>query len=79
MLDTSNSHRDGTCHPAEPTGRVQPPSSDGVDSENGSGKLNTGHEGGVSVRPAPPAGTPTHTRAREAPVLVADDDDGVNV
>jgi DNA primase len=80
-LDTSNfPEGNTTADPMEPNGRVQSPSSEGVDSENGLGKRSTGAEGEVSsVSSASTKETATYVRASNNPALMADDDDGVNV
>lgn len=79
-LDTSNSPGGGTGQPMKVTGRVQPPSSEGVDSENGLGKRNTDEdEGASSASSASSMGTPTYIRASKNPTLTADDDGGVNI
>jgi DNA primase len=79
-LDTSNSPGSGTGHPAEFSGRVQPPSGEGMDSENGLDKRNNGDEGeSSSASSVSSMGASTYTRASENPALIADGDDGVNV
>ena len=79
-LDTSKFPGGNTGHPMEPNGHVQSLSSEGMDSENGLDKQDTGAEGEVSsASSASSMETATYVRASNNPALVADDDDGVNV
>jgi len=78
-LDASNSPGSGTGHPTESAGRVQPLSSEGVDTDNGLGKRNTGDEGKMSSASSVSGmGASTYMRASKNPAPIADDDDGVN-
>jgi hypothetical protein len=79
-VDTSTFPGCGTGDLTEPTGHIQPLSSEGMDTDNGLSKRNTVDEGGVSsVSSASSVRTSTYIRATENPTLIADDDEGVNI
>jgi DNA primase len=79
-VDTSTFPGCGTGDLTEPTGHIQPLSSEGMDNDNGLSKRNTVDEvGASSVSSASSVGTSTYIRATENPTLIADDDEGVNI